>query len=177
VHLQNFGGGPLDGAGHRSVPGDGPMALTSREIYWSAILADFRLSGLTHVEFCRLRRISLHSFRKWLHHSGPDCHPKPLGPTHRPLPSPLLRRPPHLVFCRSISAPKNSPRPTTTKALPLRRCLWNWSSPPTVASSFVRASIPAVFASSWTASTGGFGQAPLPELNGDPGVREFPCQR
>ena len=34
------------------------MAQSSREIYWSAILADFRRSGLTHVEFCRLRRIS-----------------------------------------------------------------------------------------------------------------------
>jgi hypothetical protein len=33
------------------------MAQSSREIYWSAILADFCRSGLTHVEFCRLRRI------------------------------------------------------------------------------------------------------------------------
>ena len=48
------------------------MALTSREIYWSAILADFRRSGLTHVEFCRLRLISLHSFRKWLYHLRPE---------------------------------------------------------------------------------------------------------
>lgn len=53
------------------------MALTSREIYWSAILADFRRSGLTHVEFCRLRRISLHSFRKWLYHLRPGLPPKP----------------------------------------------------------------------------------------------------
>ena len=30
------------------------MAQSSREIYWSAILADFRRSGLTHVEFCQL---------------------------------------------------------------------------------------------------------------------------
>jgi hypothetical protein len=28
------------------------MAQSSREIYWSAILADFRRSGLTHVTFC-----------------------------------------------------------------------------------------------------------------------------
>ena len=44
------------------------MVQSSREIYWSAILADFRRSGLTHVKFCRLRRMSLHSFRKWLYH-------------------------------------------------------------------------------------------------------------
>ena len=52
------------------------MALTSREIYWSAILADFCRSGLTHVEFCRLRRISLHSFGKWLYHLRPGLPPK-----------------------------------------------------------------------------------------------------
>ena len=52
------------------------MALTSREIYWPAILADFRRSGLTHVEFCHLRRISLHSFRKWLYHLRPGLPPK-----------------------------------------------------------------------------------------------------
>ena len=52
------------------------MALTSREIYWSAILADFRRSALTHVEFCRLRRISLHSFGKWLYHLRPGLPPK-----------------------------------------------------------------------------------------------------
>ena len=52
------------------------MALTSREIYWSAILADFRRSRLTHVEFCHLRRISLHSFRKWLYHLRPGLPPK-----------------------------------------------------------------------------------------------------
>jgi hypothetical protein len=28
------------------------MAQSSREIYWSAILVDFRRSGLTHVESC-----------------------------------------------------------------------------------------------------------------------------
>ena len=33
------------------------MAQSPREIYWSAILADFRRSGLTHVEFCQLRSI------------------------------------------------------------------------------------------------------------------------
>jgi hypothetical protein len=52
------------------------MAQSSREIYWSAILADFRRSGLTHVEFCRLRRISIHSFRDWLYRLRPGLPPR-----------------------------------------------------------------------------------------------------
>jgi hypothetical protein len=38
-----------------------------RDLRWSAILNDFRRSGLTHAEFCELRDISLHSFRKRLY--------------------------------------------------------------------------------------------------------------
>src|SRR6476469_6572546 len=52
------------------------MAQSSREIYWSALLADFRRSGLTHVEFCRLRRISIHSFRDWLYRLRPGLPPR-----------------------------------------------------------------------------------------------------
>jgi hypothetical protein len=52
------------------------MAQSSREIYWSAILADFRRSGLTHVEFCRLRRISIHFFRDWLYRLRPGLPPR-----------------------------------------------------------------------------------------------------
>jgi hypothetical protein len=52
------------------------MAQSSREIYWSAILADFHRSGLTHVEFCRLRRISIHSFRDWLYRLRPGLPPR-----------------------------------------------------------------------------------------------------
>jgi hypothetical protein len=51
------------------------MAQSSREIHWSAILADFRRSGLTHVEFCRLRSISIHSFRDWLYRLRPGLPP------------------------------------------------------------------------------------------------------
>jgi hypothetical protein len=47
------------------------MAQASRAIYWSALLADFRRSGMTHVQFCRARRISLHSFRNWLYRLRP----------------------------------------------------------------------------------------------------------
>lgn len=51
------------------------MPRPSRELYWSAILADFRRSGLTHVEFCRRRRISIHAFRSWLYRRPPDLRP------------------------------------------------------------------------------------------------------
>jgi hypothetical protein len=67
------------------------MSQSSREIYWSAILADFRRSGLTHVQFCRLRRISLPSFRTWLYRLRPGLPPRRArstrcanSPTHVP---------------------------------------------------------------------------------------------
>jgi len=63
------------------------MAQSSREIYWSAILADFRRSGLTHVEFCQLRRISIHSFRDWLYRLRPGLPPR-RARTDRPAPAP-----------------------------------------------------------------------------------------
>ena len=71
------------------------MAQSSREIYWSAILADFRRSGLTHVEFCRLRRISIHSFRDWLYRLRPGLPPRRsrLGCTSPPPPPPLADPP------------------------------------------------------------------------------------
>jgi hypothetical protein len=47
------------------------MAQSARAIYWSAIIADFRRSGLTHVEFCRRRQISVHAFRHWLYRRLP----------------------------------------------------------------------------------------------------------
>lgn len=47
------------------------MAQPARALYWSAIVADFRRSGLTHLEFCTRRRISIHSFRKWLYRLRP----------------------------------------------------------------------------------------------------------
>jgi hypothetical protein len=52
------------------------VSQSSREIYWSAILADFHRSGLTHVQFCQLRRISLHSFRSWLYRLRPGLPPR-----------------------------------------------------------------------------------------------------
>src|SRR6516165_12771376 len=52
-------------------------ALSDRE--WSAVLADFRRSGLTQAEFCRMRDISIYAFRYRRYHprygpsSGADC--------------------------------------------------------------------------------------------------------
>lgn len=42
------------------------MPRSSRDTDWAASVADFHRSGLTHVAFCRSRRIPLHSFRHWL---------------------------------------------------------------------------------------------------------------
>jgi hypothetical protein len=39
----------------------------SADLRWQALLKDFPRSGLTHLEFCRLRGISLHTFRKKLY--------------------------------------------------------------------------------------------------------------
>jgi hypothetical protein len=41
------------------------------DLRWNALLNDFRRSGLTQAEFCRLRQISLHSFRKHLYQPAP----------------------------------------------------------------------------------------------------------
>jgi hypothetical protein len=44
------------------------------DLRWSAILGEFRRSGLTHAEFCRRRGLSIHSFRKHLYaHSAPKA--------------------------------------------------------------------------------------------------------
>ena len=41
------------------------MAQSAQAIYWSALIADFRRSGLTHAEFCRRRQVSVHAIRHW----------------------------------------------------------------------------------------------------------------
>ena len=93
------------------------MAQSSREIYWSAILADFRRSGMTHVQFCSSRRISLHSFRTWLYRLRPGLPPR--RHAHRrtsPPPSPPSpTRPPS---CRSMSVPSPRRSPPSSVARP-----------------------------------------------------------
>jgi hypothetical protein len=37
------------------------------DLHWTALLNDFRRSGLTHAEFCARRGFSLHTFRKHLY--------------------------------------------------------------------------------------------------------------
>jgi hypothetical protein len=94
------------------------MAQSSREIYWSAIIADFRRSGLTHLEFCRLRRLPIHSFRTWLYRLRPGSptaassqpeHPLPRTPVPaRSVPPtflPVQIRPTHL----STDGPRQDP--------------------------------------------------------------------
>jgi hypothetical protein len=49
------------------------------DLRWSALLNDFRRSGLTHAEFCRRREISIHSFRKRLY-SAPTLKSAPAVP-------------------------------------------------------------------------------------------------
>lgn len=47
------------------------------------MLADFRRSGLTHVQFCKLRQISIHSFRDCLYRLRPGLPPRrPRPPRH-----------------------------------------------------------------------------------------------
>ena len=87
------------------------MAQSSREIYRSAILADCCRSGLTQVEFCKLRRISIHSFRSWLYRLRPVL-PPPRPRTRReshPPARPSRPGPPSSRFtfqtCRERSRP------------------------------------------------------------------------
>jgi hypothetical protein len=48
------------------------------DLRWIAILNDFRRSGLTHADFCRVREIPLHSFRKHLYEARtPKTAPAP----------------------------------------------------------------------------------------------------
>ena len=42
-------------------------SLSSTDLRWRALLADFRRGGLTHAAFCRQRGISIHSVRKRLY--------------------------------------------------------------------------------------------------------------
>jgi hypothetical protein len=54
------------------------------DLRWSAILNDFRRSGLIRAEFCQRRDISIHSFRKHLYAARTSS---PTLTTARPSPS------------------------------------------------------------------------------------------
>ena len=67
------------------------MDQSSRDPQWAAIFTDFRRSGLSQVQFCQLRGISLHSFRYWLYRLRPGLPPprprsirRNNAPTHLP---------------------------------------------------------------------------------------------
>ena len=71
------------------------------DLRWSAILNDFRRSGLTHAAFCHRRELSIHTFRKRLYAAAPPCERRPpivlppvTAPHSYPSPSfPIRRRP------------------------------------------------------------------------------------
>ena len=102
------------------------MAQSSREIYWSAILADFRRSGLTHLEFCRRRHLSIHSFRHWLYRRRPDPHRTPshsrTAPTV-PTPDPSSNTQFLPVQIRPVSIPAAVTSPHTRSVPPLELVL------------------------------------------------------
>jgi len=50
---------------------------------WHAAIADFRRSGLTQPEFCRRRRLPLHTFRRRLY-ARPGVPPKGIDNDHPP---------------------------------------------------------------------------------------------
>jgi len=43
------------------------MSPSPRHDYWSAVFVQFRRSGMTQVDFCRTRHLSIHTFRQWLY--------------------------------------------------------------------------------------------------------------
>jgi hypothetical protein len=90
------------------------MPRHSREVYWTAILADFRRSGLTQDEFCRRRQISLHSFRHWLYRRRPDLPTTPAGAHATPsVPVPAPSSPPRFLPVRIRCQP--GPTPATSQ--------------------------------------------------------------
>jgi hypothetical protein len=92
------------------------MAKSSRELYWSAVLADFRSSGLTHVGFCKLRGISVHSFRDWLYRLRPGL-PPPRPRACRQLRSPGASQVPSPSFL-PVHIRRDPPRPLIDQSRP-----------------------------------------------------------
>ena len=71
------------------------------DLSWNALLNDFRRSGLTQVEFCKRRGISIHSFRKRLY--------------QRPTPKPSSTNP-HSASAPHFLPVTILPDPTTVSA-------------------------------------------------------------
>ncbi len=93
-----------------------------REIDWPAVLADFRRSGMTHVQFCSARRLSIHAFRHHLYRLRPGLPPRrpradrtsatssasPVCmPTARPTFLPVHLRRAEPIISAPIAAPSN----------------------------------------------------------------------
>jgi hypothetical protein len=86
------------------------MPRPARELYWTALLTDFRRSGLTQDEFCRRRQISIHSFRHWLYRRRPALPTTPATPS---VPVPAPSSPPRFLPVRI--RPEPVPPPATSQ--------------------------------------------------------------
>jgi hypothetical protein len=70
---------------------ESPMPRYADDARWQAVIADFRLSGLTQPEFCRIRGLPLHTFRRRLYaRRGAD--PAAANPTSAATPPPDVPR-------------------------------------------------------------------------------------
>ncbi|WP_165236162.1 IS66 family insertion sequence element accessory protein TnpA [Aquisphaera insulae] len=93
-----------------------------REIDWPAVLADFRRSGMTHVQFCSAHGLSIHAFRRQLYRLRPGLPPRrprahltsatrsssPAGtPAARPAFLPVHIRPAEPVISTPVATPSD----------------------------------------------------------------------
>jgi hypothetical protein len=86
------------------------MSLSPRHDYWSAVVAQFHRSGMTQVDFCRTRHLSINSFRQWLYrlrHSAPAADRRRTRISISP--KPALARPENLAFLPVHIRPERSP--------------------------------------------------------------------
>jgi hypothetical protein len=85
------------------------MSLSPRHDYWSAVVTQFHRSGLTQVDFCRTRHLSINSFRQWLYrlrHSRSAADRRQLHISISPKPAPA--RPENPAFLPVHIRPEHS---------------------------------------------------------------------
>lgn len=84
---------------------------------WSAVIADFHHSGLTHAEFCRRRHVSIHSFRKRLYQLRSAQASQSSSAPSAPLPA--VRTP--AISANALFLPvhiRSQPRSSSSQAVP-----------------------------------------------------------
>ncbi len=85
------------------------MSLSPRHDYWSAVVTQFHRSGLTQVDFCRTRHLSINSFCQWLYrlrHSTPAADQRQPRISISPKPAPA--RPENPAFLPVHIRPERS---------------------------------------------------------------------